>query len=117
MSLSLSVQFIGPAGLFRKAGPVLALPGEFLLGRDTGALGPFQEHNVVMVIGGKLPSGAGWQGPEDLEGTAPCCSQSNRLTCTRVLEARIISFPSPRVLTDVLLMHSFSQSLTYSQAN
>lgn len=70
----------GPAGLFREAGPVLALPEELLLGRDTGGRETLPGHNVVMVIGRKFPNGVGWPSPEDLEGTTPWSSQSSRLT-------------------------------------
>lgn len=45
---------------------------------------------------GELPSGAGWQGPEDLEGTAPCCipeQPTDLHSCVRSTDY-IISFPT-----------------------
>lgn len=106
----------GPAGLFRKAGAVLALPKELLLGWDTGALGPCQEHNVVMAVGGKFPDGVSWlaeprrfRGHDSMEfpeqPTDPHSSGS---------EPWIISFPYPGVLTDAPVdsfIHWFSGKL------
>lgn len=59
-------------------------------GETLEPLGPCQEHNVVMVIGGKFPNGVGWQSPEDLEGTEQLTDQDSRM-----LEPWTISFPSP----------------------
>lgn len=104
MSLSLSVQFIGPAGLFRKAGPVLALPEELLLGVRYWSSGALPGAQCSHGYWREVPKWGWLAGPRRFRGhsSVEFPEQPTDLhSC--VLEAWIIAFPSPRVLTDVLL--------------
>lgn len=80
MCVFISVRTIyGPAGPVREAGLFWHCEQSYSWGQTLEALGPCQEHTVVMVIGGKFLNGVGEQSPEDVEGTTLGSSQSDWL--------------------------------------
>lgn len=60
MCVFISVRTIyGPAGPLREAGLLCHCRESYSWGQILEALGPCQEHTVVMVIGGKFPNRVG----------------------------------------------------------
>lgn len=84
VSLSLSVQFMVQLGSFVRLGLFCQCQKSYSWGETLDPLGPCQEHNVIVVIGGEFPTGVGCYSPEDLGSTTLWSSQSNQMTWPHV---------------------------------